>query len=57
MNLVLAAPPAIDWSASFAPLGEGVMTAITSILPVVLPVIGVLIAIRIGVKLFKRYAK
>lgn len=56
MNLVLAATP-IDWSASFAPLGDGVMTAITSILPVVLPVIGVLIAIRIGVKLFKRYAK
>ena len=45
--------PAVDFTA----VGTKIMTQITAVLPIVLPIAGTLLAIYIGWKLFKRFCK
>lgn len=42
---------------SIGSMATDAMSAIGSILPVVLPIVGGLVVITVGVKLFKRFAK
>lgn len=46
----------IDYAGIFTTLTNQVLTAISATLPVVIPIIGVMSAIGIGKKLFKKFA-
>lgn len=47
-------PTTIDMAAALGDTATVVMSQITGVLPIVLPIFGAMIAIGIGIKLFKR---
>jgi hypothetical protein len=46
--------PIIDFGAAFQSTVDGILASLNGILPVALPVVGLMIAIGLGMKLFKR---
>lgn len=47
-------PTTIDLAAAFGPVVTSVTSAISDLLPVALPIFGTVLAITIGMKIFKR---
>lgn len=44
-------------SSGFTTAGQNMLTTISSVLPIVLSILGVIVAINLGIKFFKRYSK